>query len=115
MTKHFERRTQSGPAQWKFEMQRTWSPQVISNPAPQAVKVLEQNKASDDPLRALVDACISNVAVLDESGGILYASKAWRLFRQDTPAAGNHLADQPGYFESCRRITESEFSEDAGI
>ena len=55
---------------------------MISNSTNAIAKTLTEDKASDDPLRAIVDACISNVAVLDESGTILYASKAWRLFQQ---------------------------------
>src|ERR1044072_3329351 len=31
-------------------------------------------------LHKIVDACASNVAVLDESGAVLYASSAWRVF-----------------------------------
>ena len=39
-------------------------------------------------LQRLVDACASNLAVLDESGTILYASRAWMLSsEQDTLAA----------------------------
>ena len=37
------------------------------------------NNSPDNLLRAIVDACVSNVAVLDESGSIIYASKAWSL------------------------------------
>jgi len=58
---------------------------------------VSKNNASDDFLQAIVDACVSNVAVLDESGVILYASKAWHSFQ--------HLHSLP---ECCRRFSESE-------
>ncbi len=58
-------------------------------------------------LRAIVDACVSNVAVLDESGSIIYASKAWSLFERNSNGTR--------YFENCRRSTQSESDEDAKI
>ena len=45
----------------------------------------ESHISPDDSLRAIIDACVSNVAVLDESGSIIYASKAWSLLDQGTP------------------------------
>ena len=39
--------------------------------------VPDGNDSPDNLLRAIVNACVSNVAVLDESGNIIYASKAW--------------------------------------
>ena len=76
---------------------------------------LEKDIASDDPLRAIVDACISNVAVLDESGNILYASKAWGLFQQGSVTEAERFDLAPYYFESCKRLTESVFEDDADI
>src|SRR5262245_2847339 len=104
MTKQSERRTQPIQAQWKFQTQRTWSPQMISNSAKPGVKSFNPDIASDDPLRAIVDACISNVAVLDESGTILYASKAWRLFQRGTTPKIDSFKTAPYYFESCKRL-----------
>ncbi|HEY0727078.1 MAG TPA: hypothetical protein VGD38_03340, partial [Pyrinomonadaceae bacterium] len=71
--------------------------------------VFRDNKNSpDDLLWAIVDACISNVAVLDETGSLIYASRAWSCFEQvDNTGAG------ATYFESCRRYTESESDESA--
>ena len=66
----------------------------------------ESNSSPDDSLRAIIDACVSNVAVLDESGSIVYASKAWSLLEQ-----GTTLPD----FESCRRFPQSESDEEANI
>lgn len=65
----------------------------------------------DNFLRAIVDACVSNVAVLDESGAIIYASKAWGLLERNSQ-------EKPGstpYFESFRRFTQSELDEEANI
>ena len=115
MTKHFERRTQSDRTGWKFEAQRTWSPLMLSNPTKPVAKSVKADKASDDPLRALVDACISNVAVLDESGSILYASKAWRLFQRGKTPEAERFDIAPYYFENCKRLTEPEFDEGADV
>ena len=69
---------------------------------------------SDQFLRAIIDVCVSNVAVLDESGSILYASKAWGLFeRDDIGKDSSNFALH--YFENCKRFTESEFDEEANI
>ena len=62
----------------------------------------EGDGSPDDSLRAIIDACVSNVAVLDESGAIIYASRAWSLLEQT-------------HFESCRRFTQSESDEEANI
>jgi len=67
--------------------------------------------APDVSLRAIVDACVSNVAVLDESGSIVYASKAWHLLERN-------VTDKTGaapLFENCRRFTQSEPSEEPGV
>lgn len=66
----------------------------------------EGNNSPDDSLRAIIDACISNVAVLDESGSIIYASRAWSLLEQGTPLS---------YFENCRRFTQPESDEEANV
>lgn len=82
----------------------------------QSVRSVDEVKSvgSDEFLRAIIDACVSNVAVLDESGSILYASKAWGLFERDD--IGKDSSDfAPRYFENCKRFTESEFDEDANI
>ena len=66
----------------------------------------ESNNSPDDSLRAIIDACISNVAVLDESGSIIYASRAWSLLEQGTPLS---------YFENCKRFTQSESDEEVNV
>jgi signal transduction histidine kinase len=54
-------------------------------------------------LQRIVDACASNLAVLDESGKILYASRAWLLSRKQNALAAKtdglglkHLGTEPG-------------------
>ena len=88
---------------------------MSSNPARQRVKSLKPDDVSDDSLRALVDACVSNVAVLDESGNILYASNAWRLFERGTAPESARIYIAPSYFGGCKRLTVSELEEDADI
>ena len=74
--------------------------------------IQDLNNSPDNLLRAIVDACVSNVAVLDESGAIIYASKAWDfLERNSQEKTGAALS----YFESFRRFTLSEFDDNANI
>src|SRR5574338_422625 len=81
---------------------------MLSIVAEQAVDRLprEGHGSLDDSLRAIIDACVSNVAVLDESGSIMYASKAWNLFERGTTLT---------YFESCRRLPQSDSDDEADI
>jgi len=87
---------------------------MISNLTKPIANSWREDKASDDFLRAMVDACISNVAVLDESGTILYASNAWRLFQQ-SPATEERFHLAPDYFDSCKRRTVSRFEEGSNV
>lgn len=73
---------------------------------------INDNNSPDNLLRAIVDACVSNVAVLDESGSFIYASKAWGLLERNSREKDGTA---PSYFESCRRFTESESEEEANI
>jgi len=98
---------------WRFQTQRTWSPNMIS-PSTNRIQSTSFPRAdvlSDETLRALVDACISNVAVLSDAGKILYASKAWHLFQRGRAGAADYFDVAPYYFENCKRITESDFHE----
>ena len=70
------------------------------------------NNSPESLLRAIVDACVSNVAVLDESGTIIYASKAWSLLQGN---AQEYSGVARSYFESFRRFTSSEFDEESNI
>ena len=115
MTKPFERGIKPVRAQWKLKSLRTWSPLMSANASKANTNTPSEDRASDDPLRAIVDACISNVAVLDESGTILYASKAWRLFQQGCPSRSEAFDVTPYSFESCKRVTTSVFEDDIDV
>lgn len=84
---------------------------MSSKPINTIVKNFEED--TDDFLRAIVDACVSNVAVLDESGSILYTSNAWRLFENDKPAESE--GSEACSFESFKRLDASEFEESADV
>ena len=73
---------------------------------------IQDNDSPDNLLRAIVDACVSNVAVLDESGSFIYASKAWSWLDRNSREKDDTA---PSYFESCRRFTQSELEDEANI
>lgn len=85
---------------------------MLLNPEKETVTstIQDHNNSPDNLLRAIVDACVSNVAVLDESGSIIYASKARSLLERKSQEV-----TAPSYFESCRRLTQSELDEEANI
>ena len=88
------------PPHWQFQTQRKWS-------AFEKSIGKNEKQALDDLLEAIVDACVSNVAVLDEAGTIVYANKAWSLLQQGTvPEAGFDTA--PCDFENLKRLTGTE-------
>jgi PAS domain S-box-containing protein len=62
----------------------------------------------DKFLRAVVDACASNVAVLDETGTILFASKAWQLFEKGYGWSRQSTSSDD--FEEWKRFSESSAS-----
>jgi PAS domain S-box-containing protein len=64
---------------------------------------------TEEFLREVVDACASCVAVLDESGVILYASRAWRLFEQSLDAK----AQRSDIFAHCLRVDDAALSNSA--
>jgi PAS domain S-box-containing protein len=77
------------------------------------LNLVERGNPWDEFLRAIVEPCASNVAVLDESGAMLYASKAWRQFEKaNSLIAGQHDI-APYYFEECKRFTSRSFDEKA--
>src|SRR5215813_12286291 len=43
----------------------------------------ERPQVSEQFLQDLVEACASNIALLNESGAIIYASRAWTIFEQN--------------------------------
>ncbi|HSE33421.1 MAG TPA: PAS domain S-box protein [Pyrinomonadaceae bacterium] len=83
--------------------------------SPLTNRIQSSDVLSDETLRALVDACISNVAVLSESGKILYASKAWHLFQRGRTRSAQHFDVTPYYFENCKRVAQSDFEDEAQI
>lgn len=85
---------------------------MVSTSAKKVLKPVFPDKkhSPDDLLWAIVDACVSNVAVLDETGSLIYASRAWSCFEQV-----ENTSDGSTYFESCRRCTQSESDAEAGI
>lgn len=87
---------------------------MLLSPAKEAVNSIIQNESNspDDLLQAIVDACVSNVAVLDESGATIYASKAWGLLERNSE---QKKRTSPSYFESYRRFTQSESDEEANL
>jgi PAS domain S-box-containing protein len=85
-----------------------------SNPNP---FVLSESP-SDETLRTIVDACASNVAVLDESASLLYASKAWIAAQNNSLVT--LIDDRSCNFDMCMRVanevpgegTDSTLSDD---
>ena len=64
-------------------------------------------------MREVVDACASSVAVLDEFGSLLYASKSWHLFER---AYGLHVTLTPNaqdVFTRCHRIDDAALANNA--
>lgn len=65
-------------------------------------------------MREIVDACASSVAVLDESGAILYASKSWQLFERAHERNADTKA-QPDGFARCLRVDDDAISNNARV
>jgi PAS domain S-box-containing protein len=70
------------------------------------------SNSPDDMLWAIVDVCVSNVAVLDETGSLIYASRAWSCFELNVI---ENTGTGSTYFESCRRFPQSQTDEDASV
>src|SRR5215211_1544082 len=96
-------------AQYRFESQRDFAlgHAVNRTSTMHAIsrKVVKpgfgNNNSPDDMLWAIVDVCVSNVAVLDETGSLIYASRAWSCFELN---AIENTGTGSTYFESCRRF-----------
>src|SRR5688572_28429460 len=85
---------------------------MLSSAAKQVIRAITpDNSPPDDSLRVMVDACISNVAVLDESGSVIYASKAWDLLDRNFAAKTGAAP----LFDSCRRFNDAELHEESEI
>ncbi|HEU4766958.1 MAG TPA: ATP-binding protein [Pyrinomonadaceae bacterium] len=99
---------------WRFESHGKWTRAMLTTAAKQT-SINAENSAPDDLLRAIIDACISNVAVLDESGAIIYASKAWGLLEQDNYSLLEEHHPTQSYFGACRRSTDSDSEDESNI
>jgi PAS domain S-box-containing protein len=77
-----------------------------------ALKLVNQSKRStvhnpvDEVLKALTNVSTSRLAVLDESGNVLCASKGWRSFENTLRNIGNQ-SDSKHYFEDCVGMASS--------
>ncbi len=91
-----------------FQTGPGWSGGMLAAPEKELAKNLssEPDEDSDKFLQAVVDACASNVAVLDESGNMLYASKAWHLFEKANSPGSRQHDTSLSYFENYRRFDE---------
>src|SRR5215204_2696298 len=88
---------------------------MFSSAAKQTSVRTDTGGSPDDLLRAIIDACVSNVAVLDESGSIIYASKAWSLLGPSSKPQADRQDKALAYFESCERFSESGVDEEPCI
>src|SRR5262249_33967489 len=66
-------------------------------------------------LREVVDACASSVAVLDELGSQLYASKSWALFEQSYQLNTGPQGQAADIFAHCLRIDDSALKDSTGV
>jgi PAS domain S-box-containing protein len=62
----------------------------------------ERPQVTEKFLQDLVEACASNIALLNEAGTILYASRAWNIFEQNHRFTRNRN-QSPTYFSFYRR------------
>ena len=98
-----------------FQTQRIWSSGMLASEDEQLAQnfCAEPGEDPDKFLRTVVDACASSVAVLDETGNMLYASKAWYLFEKAN-RLGSRVHDRTlNYFERWRRVDEPATGEKA--
>jgi hypothetical protein len=76
-------RRHKSPSQLAISIPNSTTDQITSSRRQSALLINErpigQSCGSESFLQAIVEACASNVAVLDEAGNILYVSKPWRL------------------------------------
>ena len=75
----------------------------------------EVMNGTEEFLCEVVDACASSVAVLDESGSILYASKSWHLFERSHEMSADMKAQAPDVFAHCLRIDDEAISNNARV
>lgn len=65
--------------------------------------LVAKGNTADEFLLTIVDACASGIAVLNESGSVLYTSKPWRAL-QKASGLPTAFGDTAGYFEECIKI-----------
>lgn len=99
---------------WGFESSGKWTRAMLSSVSKQTPINAENSGSPDELLRAIIDACVSNVAVLDQSGAMIYASKTWSLLEQDNYSESGDTRPR-SYFASCRRCAESDSDEESTI
>jgi hypothetical protein len=75
----------------------------------------DEMNGTEEFLREIVDACASSVAVLDESGTILYASKSWQLFERAYERNADTKAQPPDVFAHCLRVDDDAISNNARV
>ena len=71
---------------------------------------VEALAGTEEFLREVVDACASCVAVLDESGSILCASKSWQLFQQTCEKNSDLKSRTKDFFAHCIRVDDAALS-----
>lgn len=70
-------------------------------------------RGTEEFLREVVDVCAASVAVLDESGAILYASKSWRQFEQAYELNAGMKGQAPDVLAQCLRVDDAALQNNA--
>jgi signal transduction histidine kinase len=86
---------------WRFNSTRQLSSR---RPLKEAIEISRPltRQGPDEFMQAIVDACVTSIAVVDEFGMVLYASKAWRVFEQSTGATRRGYRSRQ-FIRSCLR------------
>lgn len=106
--------TRAARPEWEGKPRQGF-PTVLAIPAKRSVThVNGKNTESDNLLRAMVDLCVSAVALLDESGAILYASRAWNLVERENRGDAAPGNSAPEIFQGCR-ATPSDLDDEANL
>src|SRR5688572_28194610 len=79
----------------------------VGRPRLTSTKLADTPNASEQFLQDVVEACASSIAMLDETGAIQYASRAWSRFEQNWlfVREQNRI---PHYFKFFRREPEGQ-------
>lgn len=95
----FERRDMRIPTN---DSARLYRPLALAAPAKRTSP--KTPDTSDEFLRTIIDACASNVAVLDESGAFLYASQSWKAFWKANSSSVNFR--DAAFFSGWKRFDD---------